>query len=78
MASGGTWESAGIPRAGDAPRLTGGLGRVVLNGDLKGDSLGSAGKGLLEIANGDLEGVVLNGGTNDAKGGGPGVAERQL
>ena len=78
MASGGTWGSGGIPSPGDAPRLTGGLGRVVLNGDLKGDGLGSSGKGLLEIANGDLEGVALNGGANDAKGGGPGVAERQL
>ena len=51
---------------------------MVLNRDLKGDGLGSAGKGLLEIANGDLEGVVLNSGANDAKGGGPGIAERQL
>ena len=51
---------------------------MVLGGDIKVDGLGGSGKGLLEIANSDLEGVALNRDANDAAGGGRGVGGRQL
>ena len=51
---------------------------MVLRGDIRVDGLGGSGKGLLETANSDLEGVALNRDANDATGGGRGVGGRQL
>ena len=51
---------------------------MILKGNIRVDGLGGSGKGLLEIANSDLEGVASNRDANDAAGGGPGVGGRQL
>ena len=76
--SGDPWGSTGVPSAGDTLQIKGRVGRVVLRGDIRVDGLGGSGKGLLETANSDLEGVALNRDANDAAGGERGVSGRQL